>query len=90
MMVNRVRNLNAYPLSSLMKAKPPEMAGRMVVVKTAVGDEVVEGQELAVMVAMKMELSLKSPRAGKIAGISVAAGDFVEADMLLIKLEALS
>ena len=66
------------------------MPGRMVVVKAAVGDEVFEGQELAVMEAMKMELSLKSPRSGKVAGISVASGDFVEADMLLIKLEALS
>ncbi len=66
------------------------MPGRMVVVKAVVGDEVSEGQELAVMEAMKMELSLKSPRAGKIVGISVSAGDFVEADMLLIKLETLS
>lgn len=64
------------------------MPGRMVVIKSNVGDEVTEGQELAVMEAMKMELSLKSPRAGKIAGIAVLAGDFVEADMLLIKLEA--
>jgi len=64
------------------------MPGRMVVVKSKVGDEVTEGQELAVMEAMKMELSLKSPRTGKIASISVAAGDFVEADALLIKLES--
>jgi len=66
------------------------MPGRMVVIKTNVGDEVIEGQELAVMEAMKMELSLKSPRTGRIAGISINAGDFVEADALLIKLEALS
>jgi 3-methylcrotonyl-CoA carboxylase alpha subunit len=64
------------------------MPGRMVVVKSKVGDEVTEGQELAVMEAMKMELSLKSPRTGKIASINVNAGDFVEADALLIKLEA--
>ncbi|MEO6171618.1 MAG: acetyl/propionyl/methylcrotonyl-CoA carboxylase subunit alpha [Arenimonas sp.] len=66
------------------------MPGRMVVVKAQAGDLVVEGQELAVMEAMKMELSLKSPRAGTIASINIVAGDFVEADMLLIKLEALT
>ncbi|MGH8500163.1 MAG: biotin/lipoyl-containing protein, partial [Methylococcales bacterium] len=64
------------------------MPGRMVVVKATVGDDVTEGQELAVMEAMKMELSLKSPRSGKVASVSVNAGDFVEADALLIKLEA--
>ena len=64
------------------------MPGRMVVVKAKAGDHVTEGQELAVMEAMKMELSLKSPRTGKVASVSVNAGDFVEADALLIKLEA--
>ena len=64
------------------------MPGRMVLVKAKVGDEVIEGQELAVMEAMKMELSLKSPRTGKIAIVNVNAGDFVEADAILIKLEA--
>ncbi len=66
------------------------MPGRMVIVKAKTGDEVTEGQELAVMEAMKMELSLKSPRTGKIASVNVNAGDFVEADALLIKLEATS
>ena len=64
------------------------MPGRMVLVKAKAGDEVIEGQELAVMEAMKMELSLKSPRTGKIATVNVNAGDFVEADAMLIKLEA--
>ncbi len=64
------------------------MPGRMVIVKAKVGDAVVEGQELAVMEAMKMELSLKSPRNGKIASVNINAGDFVEADAMLIKLES--
>jgi len=38
------------------------MPGRIVVVKAKAGDEVAEGQELLVMEAMKMELSLKAPR----------------------------
>jgi 3-methylcrotonyl-CoA carboxylase alpha subunit len=66
------------------------MPGRIVLVKTKPGDEVFEGQELAVMEAMKMELSLKSPRSGKIANVTIDAGDFVEADALLIKLESIA
>ena len=64
------------------------MPGRIVLVKIQVGDSVTEGQELLVMEAMKMELSLKAARAGSIATITVAAGDFVDGDALLVTLEA--
>ncbi|MGH8082716.1 MAG: acetyl-CoA carboxylase biotin carboxyl carrier protein subunit, partial [Lysobacter sp.] len=63
------------------------MPGRVVVVKAAPGDEVEAGQEVMVIEAMKMELSLKAPRAGKIGEIRAAAGDFVEADAVLVTLE---
>ena len=64
------------------------MPGRIVLVKAAVGHDVAEGEEVLVMEAMKMELSLRSPRAGRIAAVQAAAGDFVEADAVLLKLEA--
>ncbi len=64
------------------------MPGRIVVVKAKVGDEVAEGDELLVMEAMKMELTLRSPRAGRIEAIQAAAGDFVDADAVLVQLEA--
>ncbi|KFN41072.1 biotin carboxylase N-terminal domain-containing protein [Arenimonas oryziterrae] len=63
------------------------MPGRIVLIKVNAGDSVSEGQELGVMEAMKMELSLKAPRAGLIDAIQVAAGDFVEADAVLVKLK---
>ncbi len=63
------------------------MPGRIVLIKVNAGDIVNEAQELGVMEAMKMELSLKAPRAGTVAAVQVAAGDFVEADTVLIKLE---
>jgi 3-methylcrotonyl-CoA carboxylase alpha subunit len=66
------------------------MPGRIVVVKAVLGDEVAEGDELLVMEAMKMELTLRSPRAGKIEAIQAAAGDFVEADAVLVRLETRS
>jgi 3-methylcrotonyl-CoA carboxylase alpha subunit len=64
------------------------MPGRIVLVKANTGDAVVEGQELLVMEAMKMELALKAPRAGTIESISAAQGDFVEADAILVRFTA--
>ncbi|WP_267223133.1 acetyl/propionyl/methylcrotonyl-CoA carboxylase subunit alpha [Dyella silvae] len=61
------------------------MPGRIVLVKANAGDAVEEGQELLVMEAMKMELALKAPRAGTIASVSAAQGDFVEADAVLVR-----
>ena len=61
--------------------------GRVVVVRAAQGDKVVAGQELLVVEAMKMELALKAPRDGVVAGVSAAVGDFVEADVVLVALE---
>jgi 3-methylcrotonyl-CoA carboxylase alpha subunit len=63
------------------------MPGRVVVVKLAAGDAVEAGQEVMVIEAMKMELSLKSPRAGILAEVRAVAGDFVEADAVLATLE---
>jgi 3-methylcrotonyl-CoA carboxylase alpha subunit len=63
------------------------MPGRIVLLRVAVGDAVEEGQELGVMEAMKMELSLKAPRAGVVAELRAAAGDQVEGDAVLVRLE---
>ena len=64
------------------------MPGRIVAVKVKGGDSVAEGQELAVMEAMKMELTLRAPRAARIATVSANVGEFVEADTVLVRLEA--
>ena len=61
------------------------MPGRIVLVKARAGDKVEAGQELLVMEAMKMELSLKAPRAGVVETVSAGAGDFVEADAMLVR-----
>jgi 3-methylcrotonyl-CoA carboxylase alpha subunit len=64
------------------------MPGRIVLVKAKAGDDVAEGDEVLVMEAMKMELTLRAPRAGRIDSVQAAAGDFVEADAVLVKLAA--
>ncbi len=68
------------------RVKAP-MPGRIVLLRVQVGDSVTEGDELMVMEAMKMELTLRAPRAGVIESLQAQAGDFVEADAVLIKLE---
>ena len=63
------------------------MPGKLIVLRVTAGDRVEPGQEVAVMEAMKMELSLKAPRAGTVAQVRVAVGEFVDADIALIVLE---
>nr|MBP7624984.1 acetyl-CoA carboxylase biotin carboxyl carrier protein subunit [Xanthomonadales bacterium] len=40
------------------------------------------------MEAMKMEITLRAPHAGKVVDLRATPGDFVEADVLLAKVEA--
>jgi 3-methylcrotonyl-CoA carboxylase alpha subunit len=63
------------------------MPGRIVLVKIKAGDKVEQGQELLVMEAMKMELSLKAPHAATVDSIHAAAGEFVDADSVLVRFE---
>jgi 3-methylcrotonyl-CoA carboxylase alpha subunit len=59
-----------------------------VVTRVRPGDAVAAGQEVMVIEAMKMELSLKAPRDGVVGEVRAAAGDFVDADAVLVTLEA--
>ena len=63
------------------------MPGRIVTIAVAVGDRVSTGQQLVVMEAMKMELSLTATMDGVVASIEVEAGAFVAADTVLIELD---
>ncbi len=63
------------------------MPGQIVSIETATGDSVEERQTVIIMEAMKMELSLPAPQAGTVAEIRCEAGQFVEADSVLLVLE---
>ena len=54
---------------------------------TEAGQEVVAGQGLVVLEAMKMENEIRAPRAGKIAALRARAGSPVEKGEVLIILE---
>ncbi|MET7680050.1 biotin carboxylase N-terminal domain-containing protein [Streptomyces sp. NPDC005423] len=59
------------------------MPGTVTVVKVAVGDEVVAGQSLLVVEAMKMEHVVLAPHAGTVAELDVGPGTTVAMDQVL-------
>ena len=63
------------------------MPGLLREIAVAAGDDVAEGDRLAVMEAMKMEHVLRAPRAGRVAAVPHPAGAQVEAGAVLVVLE---
>nr|CAI5831370.1 unnamed protein product [Callosobruchus analis] len=62
------------------------MPGLVKTVNCNVGDEVVEGQELCVIEAMKMQNSMVASSSGKVRCVNVHPGDTVSDDEILIEL----
>ncbi len=63
------------------------IAGKVVKVLVAVGDEVAEGQGIIVLEAMKMENEIKASRAAVIKAVHVEAGQSVDTQEPLLTLE---
>ncbi|MCC5866242.1 MAG: ATP-grasp domain-containing protein [Wenzhouxiangella sp.] len=64
------------------------MPGKVLEIRVSADESVAEGQTVAVMEAMKMELAIKAPFAGRVGQISVTAGDTLEADAPLLEIVA--
>jgi 3-methylcrotonyl-CoA carboxylase alpha subunit len=62
------------------------MPGLVKAVFVAPGQEVAEGDRLAILEAMKMEHTMLAARAGRVAEVLVAEGAQVEAGAALIRL----
>ncbi|WP_371155013.1 acetyl-CoA carboxylase biotin carboxylase subunit [Jannaschia sp. 2305UL9-9] len=91
-----VRTPRQAELASLMPEKlPPDtsklllcpMPGLIVRVDVAVGDEVQEGQALAVVEAMKMENILRAEKKGIVSKVNAAAGDSLAVDDVILEFE---
>jgi biotin carboxyl carrier protein len=64
-----------------------EVAGRVCALVVQAGANVVEGDDVAFVEAMKMEIPVASPAAGKIKSILVSLDDVVAEGQLLAVLE---
>ena len=62
------------------------MPGKILSVKTSVGQAVKKGEVLMILEAMKRENEVVAPEDGTVASIDVAAGDSVEAGVVLATL----
>ncbi len=63
------------------------MPGKILATQVAVGDEVVAGQLLVILEAMKMEHRITAPVDGKVTQVNVAEGDQVANGEMLVVLE---
>ncbi len=63
------------------------MPATVVSINAAVGQAVADGQTLIVLEAMKMELPIRSPRAGVVKAIHCAKGDLVQPNVSLLEIE---
>ncbi|MCX2981119.1 acetyl/propionyl/methylcrotonyl-CoA carboxylase subunit alpha [Halieaceae bacterium IMCC14734] len=83
----QIEDLTQAPAAAVAGAGSGEvkasMDGAIVAINVAVGDQVVAGQTLVVLDAMKMEHPLKSGVAGTVAALNCAVGDQVSARQLL-------
>jgi biotin carboxyl carrier protein len=77
------RGARGQSISDALTAPMPATV-RTVLVK--IGDDVVEGETLVVLEAMKMELPLRAPKAGRVAEIRCTPGELVQPGTPLVEL----
>jgi acetyl-CoA/propionyl-CoA carboxylase biotin carboxyl carrier protein len=63
------------------------MQSTVVKIAVSVGDKIVEGDQVIVLEAMKMEQSITSPRNGVIKEIKVSVGDTIASGSALLEFE---
>jgi biotin carboxyl carrier protein len=63
------------------------MPGQVRAVNVGEGDEVLKGQTLLLLEAMKMEIRVQAPRDGIVKKLLVKQGQTVERDQVLIEVE---
>ena len=83
----RLREQLDGSLGSSKNSVEAKMPGKVLDVFVKAGAKVEEGDKLAILEAMKMENTIRAPRAGTIATIGVTKGDNVQAGHALVVLE---
>jgi len=63
------------------------MPATVIAVNVAPGQEVAEGDVLVLLEAMKMEVPIRAPRAGRVKSVACREGDLVQPAVRLLELE---
>ena len=63
------------------------MPATVIAIKVAPGQEVAPGDLLVLLEAMKMEMPIKAPRAGRVKSLACREGELVQAGVPLLELE---
>lgn len=70
-----------------MKNIKASMAGNVWKIVVSEGEVINEGQEVAILESMKMEIPIETPSKGVVQEIRVAEGDFVDEGTVIVVLE---
>ena len=70
-----------------MKQIVSMMAGVVVEILVGNGDAVSDGQDVAILESMKMQLPVAADQEGKVTAVKVAVGDFVNEGDAILELE---
>ncbi|PVI03812.1 pyruvate carboxylase [Periconia macrospinosa] len=82
--IENVRRPKADPTDTSQVGSP--MSGVLVEVRAKEGGDVLKGDPIAVLSAMKMEMVISAPHSGKIGSLSVREGDSVDSGDLVCKI----
>lgn len=64
-----------------------EMAGNLWKLLVSVGDTVEEGEDVAILESMKMEIPIEADEGGTVKEIKFAEGDFIDEDDVVVVLD---
>jgi acetyl-CoA carboxylase biotin carboxyl carrier protein len=70
-----------------MKQIVSMMAGVVVEILVGAGDAISDGQDVAILESMKMQLPVAADQEGKVKAVKVAVGDFVNEGDAILELE---
>ncbi len=77
-------NLEAKPMIVQVSA---DLTGTVWKIMVNIGDQVAEGDALAIMESMKMEIPVMAPEAGEVVEIPVQEGDVVQEGTPVVRLK---
>ena len=63
-----------------------ELTASVFKIEVAVGDEVQDGQPLAILESMKMEIPVIAPRAGRVLELLISEGEMVQEGAVVARL----